>query len=821
MNFNWRTDEEQGWDPDVSARAATKRLWSRYLPQLVVLLLIVGVAGAFLWRTAEQRAARNREAREQDVRSSHELALHATIQADMELLTPLLSGREPRWTATQLALLEQDLLFAGAATALGFERAGQEGTVTGISWSTDLQEAYVTTRHEYQIAGGALDGESAWLEQTHVYRRGAQRWLLSPPQDTFWGPWLSQSGQYVTVFYHERDSVAVEAMAPVLDEAVATLCAELSRSCAEEAPFEVHLKPDGDLLQRLEHDRYPRFLFGELSLPSPALVGEGADELSQEALSRGYARYLLIAAAQRLLDFDCCRGAQFMDTLGAQLAHELGYGPPPLQDGDYVPMASSLRSLRELDRLWYGGYESPFTGEDRAQVAAFLAFLHAQSGASTAELQRALADAFGFWGWVQPYLQLDAVADRSGLEAAWRDFVFVQANLAQQIPEVSAGQVLKLICQDEEGQRALYSYDPLRERWTYESAARGRAPLLVPTPGDDGVVLFDRNTADPSRLPARLMADNKVVPLSGDLAPAYSLPSDPRGRHMAMWRVAQSGRTVDYALLLDLALCEEERRCRQRTLPGLPSWSPDGEQMAIWSADTGLVFLMSRDFSHLQRSTVRSSQLPVWLDGTRLAMVDEDGRQLFTVAVGSYGLSGVEEPLLHIDRVLEALGRDPDGRSWRFAQTYEIPGANAIVGGVTLARSGTRHFFVARFDAAWNLSELTPLTYLPQAGVSSPDTLISPDGAWLTVYTSPPMILESGRFVMQDLQSGEIVLEAYNAPVFPVYAHDWSADGQWLARVGQYHLELTTASADPETPFLRQFVSSGALQCESLAWVNH
>src|SRR5690606_12000619 len=134
---------------------AKKRLWTRYLPQLVVILLIVLVAGVFLWRTVERRAARNREAREQDVRSSHELALHAATQADTELLTPLLSGREPRWTATQLALLEQDLLFAGAATALGFERATQEASITDISWAADLQEAYVTTRHEYQVTGGA------------------------------------------------------------------------------------------------------------------------------------------------------------------------------------------------------------------------------------------------------------------------------------------------------------------------------------------------------------------------------------------------------------------------------------------------------------------------------------------------------------------------------------------------------------------------------------------------------------------------------------------------------------------------------------------
>ncbi|MFW6096811.1 MAG: hypothetical protein ACOC9Z_01985 [Chloroflexota bacterium] len=821
MNFNWRTDEELGPDPDASTGAAETRLRSRRLLQVTVLLLVVMVAAAFLWRNINRQAERNREARELDVRSSHTLALRAAAQGDKELLTTLLSGRDPRWTETQQQLLDQDLLFDGSATALGFEPTNQEVTVSGISWAPDLQEAYVTTRHAYTIAGGELNGEGAWLEQTHVYRRGAQRWLLSPPEEAFWGPRLSQSGQYVTVFYHERDAATVEVMLPILVEATVALCDELSVPCSQEAPFEVHLDAEGDLLQRLQGDRYPRFLFGELSLPSPTLVGVGADEVSQKALAHGYAHYLLVAAAQRLLDFDCCRGGQFMDVLGASLAHELGYGPSPLRDVDYVEMVSSLRTLRELDQVWYGTYETPFTPSDRAQLAAFLEFLRRQSGASSAKMQRVLVDAFGFWGWVQPFLELDVVADRSGLEAAWRDFIFTQANVSQGIPDVRTKQTLKLICEDEEGQHALYAYDPLLERWTYEHDVRGRAPLLAPTPGDDGVVLFDRNTADPSRLPARLLIEGKETPLSGDLAPAYSLPSDPLGGYMPMWRVAQSGRTVDYALLLDLAQCDEEGRCPQRTLPGLPSWSPDGQQMAVWSPDSGFVTLVSRNFSRWQRSAIHSTQIPVWLDDGALALVPEGGAQIAIAEAGANGLSPVPgESLLSLDPVLAALEREADGRNWRFAQIYKLPGAKAIVGGVTLARSGTRHFFVARFDEAWNLTEITPLTYVPQAVVSSPDTLISPDGAWLTMYVVPPMILEPAHFVMLNLESGEIVLDTLNALPQPAHAHDWSADGQWLARVGRYHVELSTPTGDRENPLLQKYVGSGSLQCESLAWVN-
>lgn len=819
MSFNWRTDEE--WGPEVSASAADKRLLSRRLVQLTVLLLAVVLTVAFVWRSIEQRAEHNRQALEEDVRSSHTLAMRAVTQGDKELLTPLLSGREPPWTETQLNLLEQDLLFAGAATALGFERHEQDATVTAVSWAPDLHEAYVTTRQAYTVAGGALAGESVWLEQTHVYRRGAQRWLLSPPEEAFWGPWLLERGQYVTVYHHERDTAAVEAMVPVLDEGLAALCAELAQSCEEKAPFEVHLEPDGELVQRLEHDRYPRFLFGELNLPSPTLVGAGVDDLSQEALARGYARYLLIASAQRLLDFDCCRGAQFMDVLGATVAHELGYGPAPLQDADYAQMVSSLRSLRDLDRLWYGVYESPFTAEDRAQVAAFQEFLRRQSGASTVALQHGLADAFGFWGWVQPLLELDVVADRSGLEAAWRDFVFVQANRSQEMRDVRTEQTLKLICQDVEGQRALYSYDPGQERWTYEQAVR-RLPALVATPGDDGVILFDRTMADPSRLPARLLRHGVEVPLSGDLAPAYSLPADPQGRYMPMWRVAQSGRTVDYAMLLDLALCEEERRCRQRTLPGLPSWSPDGEHMVVWSPDSGFATLISRDFSQWRRSAIQSSQIPIWLDDSTLALVPEGGAQLAAAQLGEFGLSAVPEArLLTLDSVLAALGRESAERSWRFSHVSKVPGSNAIAGALTLTGSGAGHFFIAHFDAEWNLSEIVPLTHVPQVVVSSPDTLISPDGNWLAMYVSPGPLHEN-RFIMHDLHSGDVVLDTAG-PLFqfePTQVHDWSADGRLLAHAGRYYVELTMPTGDPETPLLRKFVSSGSLQCESLAWVN-
>jgi hypothetical protein len=136
-----------------------------------------------------------------------------------------------------------------------------------------------------------------------------------------------------------------------------------------------------------------------------------------------------------------------------------------------------------------------------------------------------------------------------------------------------------------------------------------------------------------------------------------------------------------------------------------------------------------------------------------------------------------------------------------------------------LPESSARHYFLARFDD-WQLPvDVMPLTYAPQLTAAAPDTLISRNGDWLALHLYPET-LRDARFVLHDLRTGAVVLDKTSPYFIAARAHDWSADGQWLARIGLYYLELATAGRGADRSLERRFVSSGQLQCSSVAWVN-
>jgi hypothetical protein len=171
-----------------------------------------------------------------------------------------------------------------------------------------------------------------------------------------------------------------------------------------------------------------------------------------------------------------------------------------------------------------------------------------------------------------------------------------------------------------------------------------------------------------------------------------------------------------------------------------------------------------------------------------------------------------------LDAVLASLGRVGDGRNWRFAQFYRVPGQQgAILGALTLPESGARHYFVARFDGARQLMEIMPMEYVPQLLVTAPDALISVDGAFMALHLFPETIFDA-RFILRDLRSGAVVLDTRSPYFTGARAYDWSTDGRWLARIGVNTIELLSGTGDKRRPLSRRFVSTGRLQCTSIAW---
>ncbi|MFW5942652.1 MAG: hypothetical protein ACOCXI_12685 [Chloroflexota bacterium] len=809
------SDEEGGWQPPPTEEPAEPR--ARRWPAVLLALALLCGLGLLLWSQVDQRVQGEMALLEADVRATHNLAEQAARRGDDELFTTLLSGRSPEWTAAQRDLLQEQLLFGNAGRALGLEPLPDSGSVTDVELSPDLREALLTVRHTY---GQERDGARSTfhLQQTVSYRMGARGWLLAPPDETFWGPWQTREGRHLTLRYRQRDAAVAIRLLAYLDKTVADACQTWESACPPASSLRVSLEPGAQSL--LEAREIP-LSAGTLTLPSPSLVGlppqaEGRRDVAERALFRGYAAPVVAAVNAELLAFDCCRQRYFFAALQRQTLHALGLADEPVAAYEYVQFVDSIISLPRLNQLWWWPQREPPLELEKQQIAAFVDFLLQETGGDVRHLQKGVTEAYGFWAWLREYTPYDPAVEQAQLTAAWHSHVIERANVAQEAagrpPPPDAQQALWLTCQDDNGQSGLFRFDGPGERLVEITGDLLRHQSLLPAPGDEGILLFDRNPDVTSRLPPRLHNGVDAVPLSGDLQPAYSLPRDPQGRYLTVWRVSQSGRTIDGSGLLDTMACSERSDCALHAAPGLPFWSPAGGQLLFWETTQNELYLGNRDTLTPNERVAQGASWPFWLDEKTYGYVADEGRRIYVV-------EGEQEarPLLGADELLPVLQGRASDRNWQFASIIPA-GDDALVGAVTLPGSSAHHFFLLD-GARSGQRTLKELLYVPQLVVASPDSTISPDGRWLSLHLYPHAGLEI-RFILHDIRANETVLDVQSPYFTAFHAHDWSADGRWLARLGNGYIELLAPAPGEDRSLYRRFVPTGGMQCSSLAWVD-
>ncbi|MCZ7669469.1 MAG: hypothetical protein M5U34_20970 [Chloroflexi bacterium] len=129
------------------------------------------------------------------------------------------------------------------------------------------------------------------LTQTAVYRRGERSWLLAPPLSDFWGEWVINKGERLTLIYPQRDAAIAERLAVDLEEVVAQICEQPGfPPCTDSLKIALRLDTSpASLAQGVDR----RSLFDKqayLNLPAPTLFGLPQNEAGYEALLRAYLR---------------------------------------------------------------------------------------------------------------------------------------------------------------------------------------------------------------------------------------------------------------------------------------------------------------------------------------------------------------------------------------------------------------------------------------------------------------------------------------------------------------------------------------------------
>lgn len=842
MSFEWQTEDERSWEqPDPAAEENGGRPGRRWL-WVLFLVATIGAGLYFAWQQVQERVDEAQEVVRDEVRTSFSLSHRSASQQDEELFVTLLSGRSATWTDSQKERLASALLFENTARVLVFEPQGEAIETPAVELNPELTEATLTAAQRFVVDAGAGLTETVVLTQTHVFREGSQRWLLSPPTDEFWGgAWRTRTGEALQLVYRPRDEDLARRLGDDLERKLLEMCRTLM-NCPEEFSMSLRLESDpqsvlfaADGEQRLSGDR-------ELILPTPTLVGLPADEAAYAALFRGYARHLLSTAMVRVLEYNCCETVIYQEALLDWQLSRLNLRSTPIKTQDYLYLIDAPTSIDHM--LALSRPRTPLGPAEEAppEVHAFIDFM--QSNLSMRrdpllELQRGLTQNGSFWAWVG-FLTDYQPNNPSELWSDWSTFMVEKAREAQETaqplpPDLAPQQDIVALCDAGNG-GDLFRYSLATGTWTRDIEAGFEIAIMAPLPDGSGYLVSGQlpDQLDGMEFTSYLQRGEEPPFLisqqaAGDLIPFPWQVREPDGQRMVVLKYAQDEQsefTVPEIALLDPRTCTPEN-CLLESLPGVPIWSPGGRLALAIDLFDGRLLYLPRQHTQWQETETNLSSRPYWLTEDTVVYVDRQGGtppnpvSLFNIengealqVVSSEELETFYEPASRQARPLRIAWAGPD----------PYRDNRILVMGVANDASENVLFSVSLNDGSSIVSETGTQISILETFRPGGD-----GGPWFGLNH-----LENGRFLVlstqpqgpwgttiYDLQRERIVLEsAISSGEDLNGAGAWSLDGEWFARSLPRAIDLLRPSLQNSSGPYRQLVFHDFDYCRSPTWVN-
>lgn len=781
MHFDWHTEDD--WAPQLSPQEGARQTRGRKWAWALLALLLLTLASYGLWREAQGGVAAAEKRAEDNVRAVHDLAERASAQGDGELLGALLSGRDPTWTAAQRRRLRRGFLLSHSAEPFSMRPEGNP-SVVDVLLDAELSEAFLTAERTYVVTRTSGATERINLRHTYIYRRGEQRWLLSPPPEDFWGETATARGAWLTASYPERDGDIAVRLVQDIDDKVGEMCATLpGLDCPAGFAINLHLSDQPASFLVLKETPSPET---ELTLPTPSLVGLPVDENAYQALLRGYAARVAAAGITSLVGYNCCERVLFFQAALDWQLYRLGLGPRPLTLPRYLAAIDSLAGPAWFQMLWYRETLAERPPAERALARGAVERLLSDGPAtvSAASLQRTLLSASLPNDWLQTISHYQSL---SGFYQALQIHLMDKANELQSFPAPS-DQELLLSCYAD-GSPHLYRYHPDSGQLAQEPA-EAEANLTLRDPERQHVFRPDVFSQVYSTL-------------------------DAHGRFIAMQLMAY-GPQMAFVPTTTGERCGEQ--CQEWQRSGAhPAWSPDGKEL-LWQQD-GYVWRSGGG----DVRPVGAGSFPFWLDNGSYGYFSEEQVVLVRAT------DDVPQPLLKVEQLLEIAGSSEEagGRGRLTAIQADPSGSGALVFFVTLGPGQNYLLLLRRAEGgpSWFEQEPRPsdfsVLFKTQASIDSPPgSSFSPGGQWFVATTGFSGDGPPGRTILDLRGQGETRLVTFAPGRFHVN-YDWSDDDVWLAWPRQNYVELVA----PGSGAARYFVSAPADQsqwrwCESVAWVN-
>ena len=873
-NFDWQTEEDDrrehsGWDEPAEEKPQTpRRRPSWRLPALIGGLLLA--VGALVWWRVDRRIDETTAAVRTDVIASHNLVQRAVADGDAEVFRSFLSGRDPAWTVGELAVFDGGLFADRAPLGLSpvegslpvvlpapDEETAVDARAADIILSPDFSEAVVTVAQPYRTDAG----QTILLQQTTVFRRGDQRWLLAPPLEEFWGEWETVEGEMLSLIYPRRDADVAMRLADDLDAAIAEMCATLEQiNCSADLYLTARLDTDpqalADLAAPLGALRRARTTANILELPAPSLVGLPTGDETQQAaayaaLRDGYARHILGAAIAQATGWECCGAPLLFSLLVEYQLAGLGVGAAwPVGPADYRRALDEQLTLSRVAFL--GGELSPDAIEADDVWAARLAvdfLLHAGDDVSAAGLQRRLERMTGFNQFARRVL--DSGGDgrpvpADATQAFWL-YALQRAAESDAPPPLPDDETLYLVCtapgESEAPERSrLLRYGPETDAWTEQYDVQGFL-WMTPLPGRERMLMQEFATAAES-WQTRIYRQGEITTAyvaQGEESAVSMGQTDPGGAQLLAYAYRpDDGNTR--ALVIDLDDCDET--CATTAAAGIPYWSPDGRR-AIYSGDEHTYpnpLLIANGRVVLLETTEPIPEQPLALgsgDATRLGTLIPLGRGYspFWLDEETFGfIRRVDEPDAYPPGEVEIvvagvedttpqtilIGSDlaqflPDERPRRLTLAYVVanpawPGKLFIVARDDIAEEA----FVFFYDLATGLPELR----LTARADFNHSLGFSPDGRYLvltgTGYRPSDPDSNLAPLLLHDIAANRTIPLLARLPYFlPSVVYDWTSDGLLAVALDENLIGLI----DPDRGGVR-LLGHNQGACTSVAWLG-
>lgn len=840
-NFDWIADEDSHWEPEPPKEPEKNKRPGRWLLLFFAAAALTVTGIVLFYRQADERLSAVEASVKADVLAAHQLILEAGMAGDVDLFRVGLSGRQQEWTAAQLDLLEDGVLWDRTPFGLTLQ---DEATamLQDVEIASDLRQAVVTYLLPYQTSQGVMN-----LQHTAVYRRGENRWLFAPPEADFWGSWVTNRGSRVTLIYPQRDAALGERLAFDLDRMIRRLCvASFSAGCPADVQVTVRLSNQPDSLGVLFDAKSLLQNPQQLNFPAPTLLGIPPGEAGYEVLVNGYGAQIALAVTAEVIDYSCCQRGLYFRALSDWQLSELDLIEWPLTPDAFETLLRDSDSFQRSPSGWRSADISGQTDGEWIGAYALMQYLVEEREFEAESLQRSLTNSYDEW------LVFTGI-DSNEQVANWIRFLYDHSTSGQQVasPEPDPVSDLNLVCNLEYDLPTLYRYDFAAERWNNLAIISDDADygLFLPVGVSGTIFVLEAMEVEHEGLftitsKSYLWQNGRRFPiydsaedsLEGVISSvAYPVALDPQHQYLVLVVFTEgANESFDDSLvrLVDLKTCTEEgcatvdSNLSVEMILSSTVWSPTGEHMLLAEERSFFEGTVSQGPNYplylanglgQELAPIGEGSGPFWLDAQTYGYlrVNDDGEVEAVTAV-----IGEAEPrvLLTMPDLQAALPEDiaryaPALRITGILPNTAVTGEFIVTAGSLRGQTNANYFFLLH-QPGTPTQTIDYIEMLSTGGAAA----FSPNGRYLQLVPHQYGNNFRRESVLMNLETGKketAVLSNENFSGVFSWITDWSQDSKWLLQRFPNYLLIYA----PDSGYQR-LVPLGIPDCQYAFWSN-